>query len=488
MDMENLVEFDTFRHKNLVGFDTFGQKNLVGFDKSAIFAPKTEQKMENFRRKAYANLLDWKTNNNGSTAALVLGARRIGKSTLVEHFARQEYASYLLIDFSVAPAEVYDLFRDISNLDYIFTRLQLIYHVSLQPHKSAIIFDEVQMAPLARQAIKHLVKDRRYDYIETGSLITLQQRSVDIVIPSEETKIHMYPMDYEEFRWALGDTATVPLLREALHAGQPMGNAVHRRLMRDFRLYMLVGGMPQAVAEYLKSNDLGRVDRVKRDIISLYDEDLRKIDPSGKASDLFKDIPAQLSNNQSRYRVSSALHGQRADRTVDVVRALENTMTVNIAYHVNDPNAGLALTRDAERFKMYVADTGIFVTLGFKDKAFVENDIYSRLLADKLSANLGYLFENIVAQTLRASGKELYYHTMPTHDKKKNYEIDFLVADRHKVTPIEVKSSGYRTHTSLDAFCAKYKRRSQKQYVIYTKDLQVEPDITYLPCYMAMLL
>ena len=436
----------------------------------------------------YERMLKWKNERNGDSALLIQGARRIGKSTLAEEFARKEYRSYILIDFAVAPAEVYDLFKDISDLNYIFLRLQLIYQVQLIERNSVIIFDEIQKAPLARQAIKYLVKDHRYDYIETGSLITVHKSSVDILLPSEETRVDMFPMDYEEFRWALGDTATIPLLRTAFEKRIPLGDAVHRKLMRDFRLYMLVGGMPKAVAEYIKTNYLGAVDLIKRDIVSLYEEDFWKLDDTGRAAAMFDAIPAQLSKNASRYQISTAIPGEKPDRVTSVVKMMNDCMATNVAYHSNDPNIGLALTMDHERFKMYASDTGLFVTLAFKDKGFTENSIYEKLLNDKLSTNLSYVYENVIAQMLRASGKQLFYHTIPTPDGKKYYEIDFLIADEYKVSPIEVKSSGYKSHTSLDVFCKKYSDRIQNRYIIYTKDLKREQGIDYIPVYMTMFL
>lgn len=419
---------------------------------------------------------------------LIQGARRIGKSTLAEVFAKNEYKSHLLIDFSVAPAEVFELFNDISDLNYIFFRLQLIYKIQLYERESAVIFDEVQKCPLARQAIKHLVKDHRYDYIETGSLISVRKSSVDIVIPSEETKIDMFPMDYEEFKWALGDTVTIPLLHTAFDRRMALGDSIHRRMMRDFRLYMLIGGMPQAVAEYIKTNNMEAVDMVKRDIIALYEEDFNKIDDTERASAMFDAIPALLSKNSLRYKVSSAIPGEKPGRVESIIKMMENSMTVNVAYHANDPNAGLALTRDNEYFKMYVGDTGLFITLAFKDKDFTDNVIYNKLLNDKLSTNLGYVYENVIAQILRATGKKLYYHTIPYGDGKKHYEVDFVIADGHKVSPVEVKSSGYKTHASLDEFCRKYSDRIQSKYIVYTKDLNRIGDVNYIPVYMAMFL
>lgn len=441
-----------------------------------------------FKRKIYDRMLKWKNERAGDSALLIQGARRIGKSTVAEEFARNEYQSYILIDFAIAPKEVIDLFKDISDLNYIFLRLQLIYHVQLVERNSVIIFDEIQKAPLARQAIKHLVKDHRYDYIETGSLITVHKSSADILLPSEETRIDMFPMDYEEFRWAVGDTVTIPLLREAFEKRVPLGDAVHRRVMRDFRLYMLVGGMPRVVAEYVRTNNFNSVDLVKRDIVSLYEEDFWKLDDSGRATALFDAIPAQLSRNVSRYRVSSVIAGEKADRVTNVVKMMNDSMAVNVAYQSNDPNIGLALTADYDRFKMFTSDTGIFVTLAFNDKEFTDNIIYEKLLSDKLGTNLGYVYENVIAQMLRASGKQLFYNIIPSSDGKKYYEVDFVISDGHKISPVEVKSSGYKSHTSLDVFCKKYSERIKNKYIIYTKDLRREEGIDYIPVYMTMFL
>ena len=441
-----------------------------------------------FKRKMYDTMLKWKSERNGDTALLIQGARRIGKSTIAEEFARHEYKSYILIDFSKVSKEVTDLFNDISDLNYLFLRLQFIYQVQLYERESVIIFDEVQLQPLARQAIKHLVKDHRYDYIETGSLISVRSKSRDIIIPSEETKVDMYPMDYEEFRWALGDTATVSLLRTAFEKKLPLGDAVHRKLMRDFRLYMLVGGMPQAVSAYIKTNNFAAVDLAKRDIIALYEEDFGKIDDSGRAKALYDDIPAQLSKNALRYQVSKAIKDEKVERVVNVVKVMVDSMTVNVAYHTDDPNAGLTLTKNEEYFKMYASDTGLFVTLAFKDSDITENVIYDKLLNDKLSTNLGYVYENVIAQMLRATGKNLFYHTISYAEGKKYYEIDFVIPDKHKISPIEVKSSGYKTHKSLDEFCSKFSDHIMNKYLIYTKDYKRENGVEYIPVYMTMFL
>ena len=442
-----------------------------------------------FKRKLYDDMLRWKNVDKGATALLIEGARRVGKSTLVKDFAQNQYESYILLDFSKVSKEIKALFEDISDLNYFFLRLQVLCNVQLKERKSVIVFDEVQLLPLARQAIKHLVADGRYDYIETGSLISIKRHVEHIVIPSEERRVRLYPLDYEEFRWALGDTATIPLLKIAYSDRKQLGDVVNRKLMRDFRLYMLVGGMPQAVSRFIESNDMVAVDRVKRDIIQLYEDDFRKIDPSGRISMLFDAIPGELGKNTSRYQVSGVIgRGTSNEVVARFMAELEASMTVNMVYHANDPGAGMSLNKDIARYKMYLADTGLFVTLAFKDKDFTENIIYRKLLSDKLDANLGHVYENIVAQMLKAAGHELYYYTFPTESGKHNYEIDFLISDKDKISPIEVKSSGYKTHTSLDVFCRKFSKRIRNKYLIYTKDLYKDRDVLYLPAYMTMLL
>lgn len=441
-----------------------------------------------FKRKMYAQMLRWKQEKNGKSALLIKGARRVGKSTIAEEFARNEYESYIVIDFAIASKEVNRLFEDMMNLDFFFLRLQQIYMVTLKERKSVIVFDEVQLQPLARQAIKYLVKDGRYDYIETGSLLSIKKNVKDIVIPSEETRMTLFPLDYEEFRWALGDEVTMRLIRQNYEKLLPLGDAAHRKLMRDFRLYMLVGGMPQAVNTYLTTNNLLEVDRVKREILDLYEDDFRKIDPTGRASRLFSAIPSQLTKNASRYTIQSVLEKGRLEQVETVIADMEDSMTVSMAYHANDPSVGMNLHKDMQRYKMFIADTGLFVTLAFKDKDFTENVIYDKLLSDKLAADLGYVYENVVAQMLKSLGYELYYYTFPTESGKHNYEIDFLIAKGVKICPIEVKSSGYKSHVSIDAFSKKFSGRVQNQYLVYTKDLRTENDLICLPVYLVPLI
>lgn len=437
-----------------------------------------------FKRKIYAKMLEWKAGSDGKTALLIEGARRIGKSTVAEEFAKKEYESYILIDFAKASQDIRSLFEDVSDLDYLFLQLQLQYKTDLHVRKSVIIFDEVQLCPMARQAIKALVQDHRYDYIETGSLISIRRNVKDILIPSEERKISMYPMDYEEFLWAVGDNTTFSLLRKSYEAGRGLGEQANRKQLRSFRLYMLVGGMPQAVNEYITTNNFRKVDEVKRDILTLYEDDFMKIDPTGRLSLLFDSIPAQLNTNASRYQTGAVLGNESPDKILELIAELKASKTVLVAYHANDPNAGMSNAKDISRFKLFLCDTGMFTTLMFKDRDFTENEIYEKLLSDKLSANLGYLYENVVAQILAANGNELFYYTMMNEVSKHNYEIDFLIARKNKICPLEVKSSGYKTHKSLDVFTEKFSDRILHRYLVYTKDMNKDRDIIFLPAYM----
>lgn len=440
-----------------------------------------------FKRKLYEKMLAWKRDKDGSTALMIKGARRVGKSTIAEEFAKNEYESYILVDFTKVGPEIPALFDDVSNLERIFMALQFYFNVTLIPRKSVIVLDEIQECPKARQAIKELVKDHRYDYIETGSLISIKRNTKGIRIPSEETRLTMLPMDYEEFRWALGDQTTVPLLQQAFNSRQSLGDAAHRKVMRDLRLYMLVGGMPQAVNSYLDTQNLALVDAVKREILELYNDDFYKIDPTGKAASLFKAIPAQLSGNAHRYQITPVVGDMESSSLQALLHEMEESKTVNIAHHADDPNVGLPMTDNLETFKMYVGDTGLFVSLAFADKDVTENIIYQKLLSDKLSANLGYVYENLISQMLTASGNKLFYHTFPDNNRH-FYEIDFLLSRAQKICPIEVKSSGYKAHKSLDLFCEKYSDRISNRYLMYTKDFGKDEQILMVPVYMASML
>lgn len=442
-----------------------------------------------FRRKIYDDIKHWKDEKDGSTALLIKGARRVGKSTIAEEFAKREYESYIVVDFNNAPRAVWEAVENIADLDNFFMQLQFIYNVQLKKRRSVVIFDEIQKAPRVRQAIKYMVKDHRYDYIETGSLLSIKKFMQGITIPSEETRLPMYPMDYEEFRWALGDEASMGMLRQMFEARRPMGDQLNRELLRRFRTYMLVGGMPQAVNTFLETNNLSAVDQVKREIIELYIDDFRKIDPTGKAGRLFRAIPSELAKNASRYQLSTVVGRKMSDDDRDtLLQDMADSMTVDFAFHANEPSVGLALHQDKDAYKMFVGDTGLFVTLAFWDKKVTENVIYQKLLSDKLSADLGYVYENVVAQMLRASGNELYYHTWPTPSGKHNYEVDFLLSRGSKLWPLEVKSSGYASHKSLDEFCAKYSQWVDRRFLVYTKDLRQDGQTTMLPVYMVPLL
>ena len=442
-----------------------------------------------FKRKIYEKLADWKRTKDGQTALLIRGARRVGKSTIAEEFAKREYTSYIKVDFADAPDAVWEAVSHISDRDQFFLQLQFIYNVRLEPRKSVIIFDEIQKAPKVREAIKYLVKDHRYDFIETGSLLSIKKNTQGIVIPSEETRIDMFPMDYEEFRWALGDTATVPLMKQTFDEKKRIGDATCRKLLRDFRLYMLVGGMPQAVNAYLDTQNLSVVDAAKREIIDLYAEDFRKIDPTGRATRLFMAAPSQLTGNTTRYQVTSVLGRSQDEAEMnELIQDMEDSMVVNFSFHADNPSVGLSQHKSLQQYKMFVGDTGLFVTMAFWDNEVTENIIYQKLLSDKLASDLGYVYENVIAQTLRAMGDKLYYHTWPTPSGKHNYEIDFLLSRGFKLCPIEVKSSGYKAHVSMDEFCKKYSQQIGLRYLLYTKDLRKDGDLWFLPVYMTQFL
>ena len=437
-----------------------------------------------FARKIYREILEWKENRSDKYALLVKGARRVGKSTIVEEFAKKEFKSYIMIDFAHVSKDIKDLFEDTYDLDFFFLQLQQLSGTKLYEKESVIIFDEVQLHPKARQAIKYLVADGRYKYIETGSLLSIKKNTKDILIPSEEHKISMYPMDFEEFLWAIGDEVSIETIRTLLEKKRPAGNAIHRNLMRIFRLYMLIGGMPQAVETYLEKNNLQAVDEIKREIVDLYEEDFTKIDASGLAGDIYDAIPANLSSNASRYILSNAREGTRSERVRDLLPDILSSYTVNIAYHANNPAVGMALEKDVGKYKLFTSDVGLFVTLAFRDKNYVENIIYNKLLSDKLEANLGYVYENVVAQILIAKGNNLFYYTMGNNSSNHLYEIDFLISTGNKICPIEVKSGNYRCHKSLDQFCEKFRSRIGNKYLVHTKDYKWENGINYIPVYM----
>ena len=435
-----------------------------------------------FKRKAYDELKEWKEQYADKYAVLLEGARRVGKSTIAEQFARKEYKSYILIDFSKTSEEMLACFDDIHNPDMFFLRLQAITGINLYQHESVIIFDEVQLFPKARQAIKHLVKDGRYHYIETGSLISIRKNIKDILIPSEEMKIQVYPMDYEEFCDATN--GNYELLGKIYMLKKGVGQQVNRKLMRDIRLYMAVGGMPQAVEAFVNGENFSAIDMVKRQIIKLYEDDFRKLDPSGMISAMYHSIPAQLSKGGKKYRTSALTGKRKSSKEEKLLYDLIDSKTVLPSYNTTDPRVSLSLTKDLDSYKMYIADTGLFITLMFIDRPVAENDIYAKLLADKLPANLGYLYENLVAQMIAASGRELFYHTWKKEKSTHYYEIDFLITQSSKVSAIEVKSSGVGKHESLTEFHKKYSKTVRDCVIISQKDTDREGQISFLPVYL----
>jgi len=439
-----------------------------------------------FKRKAYEELLKWKKEWDGKYACLLEGARRVGKTTIAEEFARNEYESYILIDFSNVSKELLDVFDDISKLDRFFLRLQLYTGVELIERKSVIIFDEIQLFPKARQAIKHLVKDGRYDYIETGSLISIKKNVKDILIPSEEHKIHVYPMDYEEFMWAVGTNPNV--LSMAYKSNIELGNAANRNAMKDFRVYMAVGGMPQAVERYIATNNFEAVDKVKREILELYYDDLKKIDDSGRITDMYKSVPSQLASKKKHYVITAATGKQKTRKDEERLFELIESGLVLPCYNVLNPSVSLSQTKDSDCFKLYLSDIGLFTTMLFNDSQNGIADIYQKLLSDSIPADLGYLYENVVAQTIKVSGRELYYHTWRKEGSTHSFEIDFLITSKNKIIPIEVKSSAVKNHKSIDAFEKKYSQYVGERYLLSQKDVGKEGTLKYLPIYMTMFL
>jgi len=444
------------------------------------------------KRKIYDDLLTWKKKSDGATALMIDGARRVGKSFLCEQFAKNEYKSHIIIDFGNAPKDILDLFlNDSSNLDLFFAKLSAFYSTTLYKRKSAIIFDEVQQFPRARQLIKYLVADGRYDFIETGSLIRLKKNVQDIIIPSEEEHIEMFPLDFEEFLWALGDNATATLMRQCFDSKAPLGQALHKKIMNDFRQYILVGGMPQAVLEYVKTKDFEAVDAVKRRILKLYRDDVSKFAEGyeDKVFAIFDEIPGQLSKKEKKYHLSSISKQARFRSYKDSFVWLSEAMVVNTCLNTTDPNIGLALSADYATQKCYMADTGLLITHTFMDSPYIDNDLYKAVLFDKLSINEGMILENIAAQMLRRNGHKLYFYSRNDKDHRENHmEIDFLITEKRKVAPIEVKSGSYKSHSSLDKFKKKFSSKLSNSYILYTKDVMIKDEIIHLPIYMTMFL
>lgn len=444
------------------------------------------------KRKIYNKLLDWKNQWNGKSAALIDGARRIGKSWIVEEFARNEYKSYILIDFNNVPKQITHLFENyLSDLDVFFQRLSLLTGVKLYERNSVMVFDEVQQYPRARAAIKYLVKDGRYDYIETGSLVSINRNVKDIVIPSEEERIDMFPMDFEEFLWAMGDDMLMPFAKECFGKRQPLGADLHRKVMELFRQYMIVGGMPQAVAEYVESRDFVKVDKIKRSIIKLYRSDISKyaFGAEQKVTKIFDAIPSQLQRHEKRFHIGTVAKGARMRDYVGPLFWLDESRVVNICYATTEPSIGLNLNRDEAKLKLYLADTGLLISLAFNERDIQNEQIYKKLMFDKLEINKGMLVENMVAQMLRAEGNELYFYSHYSREAANRMEVDFLirkstVTSRHNILPIEVKSATGYALTSLKKCIAKFGQQLSTPCVLHTNDLKIEEDILFLPLYM----
>lgn len=449
------------------------------------------------RRKIYTELLKWKEEEAGRTALLIDGARRVGKSYIVENFAKQEYKSYIIIGFNRVNQEVTELFENyLNDLDLFFMYLSNYYNVKLYERDTLIIFDEVQLFPRARAAIKYLVADGRYDYIETGSLMSIKKNVKDIVIPSEERHLRMYPLDFEEFLWALDNESLMDFIKVFFEKKKPLGAALHRKAMDYFRQYMIVGGMPQAVERYVETKDFERVDRVKRDILELYRADIVKHAQGYemKVEQIFDDIPAQLQKHDKKFKLSSLKKEARFRDYEDAIFWLSDAMIVNVCYNSTAPNIGLKLNMDRVTMKCYMADTGLLISHAFDENGIVSEEIYKKLLFDKLEVNKGMIMENIVAQMLVASGHKLYFYNNPSRDDASlRMEIDFLIAkskitSKHNISPIEVKSGGKYTLTSLKKCREKYTEQLDTLYVLHKNDLKVEEGIVYLPLYMTPLL
>ena len=434
-----------------------------------------------FKRKVYDKIKEWKDFYKGSRACLLEGARRIGKTTVAKEFAKSEYRSYILIDFANISNDMLDIFKDLSDLDMFFLRLQAQTHINLYVRESVIIFDEIQLYPKARQAIKYLVKDNRYDYIETGSLIKKRKNIKDIVIPSEEHRINMYPMDYEEFLWATGKDSDI--LRKIANQNAPVGDSTNNALMRSFHLYMAIGGMPQAVEAYLESNNFEYVDKVKREIIALYTDDLKKIDRSGRVSDIYNSIPTQLALHRKRFFITEATKKEKTKKDNERLYDLIDSKTVLHCHNVTKPDISLSETKEYDNFKLYLSDTGLFVSMLFNDKETGRRDIYQKLLSDKLDADLGYLYENAVAQLITCAGRTLYFHTWKKEKSTHWYEIDFLLTDGKKVIPVEVKSSSVKNHKSIEAFSDKYSSVIGDAYLFSQKDFSTKNNLKLRPLY-----
>ena len=455
------------------------------------------------KRKVYQQLLDWKQNRHGEVALLIEGARRIGKSYIVEAFAKNEYDSYILIDFSRVSSVVMDFFNlYLDDLDMLLSSLELYSKKKLTPRMakgeeahSLVIFDEIQFCPRARAAIKHLVADNRYDYIETGSLVSIKKNVKDIMLPSEEHSIEMFPMDFEEFLWALGDEVLMPFIKSNFEKKTPMG-AFHRRALDYFRQYMIVGGMPQAVQTYVDTHDFDKVDEKKRDILSIYRNDIRKYadNQETKVASIFEEIPGQLQKHEKKFKLADLQQQARMRDYSEAFFWLSDAKIINCCFNSTEPSIGLKLNEERTTLKCYMCDTGLLISHAFDERGIVATELYQKLMFGKLEVNEGMLVENIVAQMLKAAGHRLYFFSKYSAEKAVDrMEIDFLIAkptitSRHNISPIEVKSGKQYTITSLKKCIAKYGNNLSTPYVLHDKDLKIEDGIVYLPLYMTSLL
>ena len=449
------------------------------------------------KRKIYNKLLEWKQKRARKEALLIDGARRVGKSYIAEEFGRNEYKTYILVNFGQMTADMIDIFEhDLSSPDSLFMRLQVVTGTKLYEQQSLIIFDEVQCYPKAREAIKWLVADGRYDYIETGSLVSIRKNTEGIIIPSEEYHIDMFPMDYEEFLWAMGEEMLMPWAAKCLEERKPMGAAIHRKMMELLRMYMVIGGMPQAVEEYVRSKDFDEVDHVKRNILALYRNDIYQYagNDAAKVASIFDAIPGQLQKHEKRFRIGQMKKGARTRDYSEAFFWIDEARVVNTCYAATEPSIGLKLNRDDSRYKLYFADTGLLVSHTFDDSDSSMQDVYRKIILGKLEMNSGMLVENLVAQMLRASGKKLYYFSKKDRENsEETMEIDFLVrkaniTSRHNICPVEVKSTQRYTTSSLNKFCRKYDTYLHTPYIIHSGDLKVEGNTLFIPLYMTPLL
>ena len=448
------------------------------------------------RRKIYQDLLNWKEKSQGRSALLIEGARRIGKSYIVSQFAMNEYKSHIIIDFNDMDDDLLTIFEQyLSHRDEFFLRLSLYYGVKLYERNTCIVFDEIQLYPKARAAIKYLVADGRYDYIETGSLVSIRRNVKDIVIPSEEHTIDMYPMDFEEFLWAIGEDMLMDFIRTQYEKKEPMGS-LHRKALDYFRQYMIIGGMPQAVASYVEHRDFEEVDSIKRDILRLYRNDISKYayEAETKVTSIFEDIPAQLQKHEKKFKLSSLGNRAKMRDYEDAFFWLDDARVVNTCYNATEPSIGLRLNMERTTLKCYMGDTGLLISHAFDENALMEEQLYKKMILGKLEVNEGMLMENIVAQMLRANGHKLFFFSRSDRENAENrMEIDFLirkrnVTSRHNICPIEVKSSTRFTFSSLNKFCKKYAELLTSPIILYTGDVTQKEGITCLPLYMTSLL